>query len=418
MDSKKRVYFLSMNPDGWKSASLPKLLIDVRQVVLENSLDQESVQAMSWSQRSEFLRPFMQLRQERTWEEETGVAPEKSFFTLVVPIHNEENSLPSFLGTLMLSNVPSTVHMQVVFVTNACTDRSADILREFLVGLGLLRFCESYREWQDAGIDAQFATVEVNHVTYMHLNTSTAGKANALRLGNNLARRQSHIIAMSIDANNFAEPDAIRKMFAHAHRAFQGAPGQHDTVLFSGVARECAKPSKLDGLLAKVNVVKGHLVDVGTGVVNGWMMTWNAEWMSSFDGPPEVALEDYALGVLARVNQFKIEQAVGVNVWGYVVNGFGGLLNTRARYIRGKRQIYDYVHHDPSAVSIIEDEAFYMKKFPLRLRYLLERVQRKPLHSARYCATFLLWEYSIWKGLREYRRNPRNQSWEKIHSTY
>ncbi len=407
-----------MNPAGWKRASLSKLLIDIQQVVLENSLDQESVQVMSWSQRHEFLRPFIQLRQERIWEEETCVAPENAFFTLVVPIHNEENSLPSFLGTLMLSNVPSTVHMQVVFVTNACTDRSVAILREFLAGLGQLHFCESCQGWQDAGINAQFARVEVGHVTYLHLQTSTAGKANALRLGNDLAMRQGHIIAMSIDANNFVEPDAIRKMFAHAHRAFQEVPGEYDTVLFSGVARECAKPSKLDGLLAKSNVVKGHLVDVGSGVVNGWMMTWNAKWMSSFDGPPEVALEDYALGVLARVNHFKIEQATGANVWGYVVNDFGGLLNTRARYIRGKRQIYDYVHHDPQAVSIIEDEAFYMKKFSLRLRYLLQRVAHRPLHGTRYLATCLLWECASWRGLREYRRNPRNQSWEKVHSTY
>src|SRR5579864_7032445 len=102
MDSKQRIYFLPMNPTGWKRASLSKLLIDIQQVVLENSLDQESVQVMSWSQRNEFLRPFIQRQQERTWEEETCVAPENASFTLVVPIHNEENSLPSFLGTLML----------------------------------------------------------------------------------------------------------------------------------------------------------------------------------------------------------------------------------------------------------------------------------------------------------------------------
>ena len=407
-----------MNPPGWKRASLPKLPVSTSQVLLENALDQESIRGMTWSQRGEFLRPFIQGRQERQWEEETHVSPEDSIFTLIVPIHNEEHSLESFLGTLMLSNVPCTVYMQIVFVTNACTDRSFAILREFLAGIGPLHLTETQEGWKDPGIDNQFATVEVKHVTFLHLNTSTAGKANALRIGNNLARQRGDMIAISIDANNFVEPDAIGKMFAHAHGAFRTAPEQNETVLFSGVARECVKSSKLDGVIAKVNVDKGHLVDVGSGVVNGWMLAWNTEWMSSFDGPPEVALEDYALGVLARANHFKIEQAEGVYVWGYTVNDFGGLVNTRARYIRGKRQIYDYVHNDPSVVSIIENEAFYMKKFPARLHYLLQRIAGEPLHSARLLATFLLWEYAIWKGMRAYRRNPRNQSWEKISSTY
>src|SRR5579864_7186635 len=119
MDSQKHAYFLSMNPAGWKRASLPKLPVSTRQVLLENALDQESIRGMTWSQRGEFLHPFIQGRQERQWEEETHVSPEDSIFTLIVPIHNEEHSLESFLGTLMLSNVPCTVYMQIVFVTNA-----------------------------------------------------------------------------------------------------------------------------------------------------------------------------------------------------------------------------------------------------------------------------------------------------------
>ncbi|HEU5383092.1 MAG TPA: glycosyltransferase family 2 protein [Ktedonobacteraceae bacterium] len=418
MENKKPLYFLAENPSGWKRASLPTLQAAAGALLSASTLTSERMSAMPWSQRHEYLNDLVAQHQARRWEEVTSARPEDSAFTLIIPIHNEENSLPSFLGTLMLVDVPSTVPMQVIFVTNACNDLSIDILRAFLARLGNVELKNIGDMCADENIDCRCSVVKQGHLTFMHVNTSVAGKAHALGIGNRLARQSGHIIAMSADANNFMEPDALRLLFSHACRAFRARPAAQDVVLFSAVGKETQKRSRQTSVFGKTDADGQHLVEVGAGVVNGWMMAWNSAWMESIGGPPAVALEDYALGVLARASGFTIEQAPEVNVWGYVINNFKGLVHTRARYVRGKMQICEYVHHDPAVLSIIGNEAFYMKKFVFRLKYLLSKSIADPLHSVKYAATFLIWEYAIWKGVRDYRQNPTNQSWEKIEATY
>jgi cellulose synthase/poly-beta-1,6-N-acetylglucosamine synthase-like glycosyltransferase len=418
MDQKKPIYFLQMNPQGWKRASLPKLNAQSGAVLSENISHSENLLAMPWSQKHDYLNGLALLLQAKAWEEATGVPAETSAFTLIVPIHNEENSLPSFLSTLMLSNIPATAHIQMIFVTNACSDRSVEILKTFFSMLGEVELQDVAASLHDQQMDQYCSVVQRDHQRYVHINTARAGKAHALGLGNQLARQRDHLIAMSIDANNFIEPDALCTLFSHAYRAFRATPEIQDTVLFSGVGREAQKRSRHESVFGKTDDSQPHLVQVGTGVVNGWMMAWNTIWMESIGGPPEVALEDYALGVIARASGFKIEQATSVKVWGYVINDFKGLIDTRARYVRGKRQIFEYVKHDPAILSIIENEAFYMKKFILRFKYVLSKALVDPRRSAKYAATFVLWEYAIWKGMRAYKQNPTNQSWEKIEATY
>jgi cellulose synthase/poly-beta-1,6-N-acetylglucosamine synthase-like glycosyltransferase len=418
IENEKPIYFLRTNPYGWKRVSLAKLKETASQVLSEKSLDREKIITMSWSERDEYLSAFVLQRQERCWEQETGVKPEDTHFTLIVPIHNEENSLSSFLGTFMLSDIPSAVNMQVVFVTNACNDASIDILLNFLSGLGSIEKRDVIGDFADPNIHPSCDIVEKGHMTFIHVDTSTAGKANALGIGNVLADRSGHIITMSLDANNFVEPDAIRTLFTYAHRAFRREPEPNDTVLFGSVGVGVAKTSRVRRLINKFAFVDQHLVDGEAGRINGWMMAWNTLWMVSIGGPPGVALEDYALGVLARVQKFKFHEPEGVNVWGYVVNDFKGLLDTRARHVRGKKQICDYFNYDPYVMNIIESESFYMKRFTFRVKYLLDRLKKNPLNLPRYTATFLIWEYAIWKGMKEYKRNPKNQSWEKVASTY
>lgn len=418
MDKKSPIYFLQENPYGWKRASLPKLKAWAGEVLSGNVSHSVDMSKMSWSQKHDYLNNVVSQRQALSWEEETGVAPEASFFTLIVPIHNEEHSLSSFLSTLMLANIPATVHGQIIFVTNACNDLSVEILKAFFSTLGEVETRDISDSLPNQQVDQYCSVVQKDCLTFMHINTGRAGKAHALGLGNRLARRSDHLIAMSIDANNFIEPDALRVLFACAYRAFRAKPEVQDTVLFSGVGKEAQKHSRHESMFGKTDDSQPHLVQVGEGVVNGWMMAWNTVWMESIGGPPEVALEDYALGVLARAKCFKIEQAMHVNVWGYVINDFKGLIETRARYVRGKRQIFEYVKYDPTVLSLIESEAFYMKKFIYRLRYVLSRAIGDPARSAKYAATFFIWEYAIWKGMRAYKQNPTNQSWEKIEATY
>ena len=64
------------------------------------------------------------------WEQITGVKPQNSAFTLIIPIHNEQRFLPSFLEAMKSVNIPPSA--RVVFVTNACSDKSVGIVNSFL----------------------------------------------------------------------------------------------------------------------------------------------------------------------------------------------------------------------------------------------------------------------------------------------
>ena len=161
-----------------------------------------------------------------------------------------------------------------------------------------------------------------------------------------------------------------------------------------------------------------HLVESKSGEIDGCFMAWNTWWMESIGGPPRVALEDYAMGVIARANNYKFEQVKGANIWSYTLNDLKGLLETRARFVRGQLQLLDLVHHDPTITKIVEKEAYYLQDFPSRLKYLLHKAKKSPNNLARYLVTFLLWEYALRKGKRDYRQNPTDQSWKKIDGTY
>jgi len=421
MENSKPVYFLTVNPPGWKRASLAKLKATAGELLSEGVSQREDLLDLAWFQRHEYLHALALLRQEKCWEHEAGVRPEDSFFTLIVPIHNEENSLPSFLHTLMLSDIPALVNMQVIFVTNACVDTSVDIINAFMAGLGEIAFQDVSDDFGDQNMDRRHAVVRRGRHVYMHINTSKPGKANALNIGNRIASQSDHLIAVCMDANNFIEPDALRKLFSHAYRAFREKLEAGDTVLCGGLEIQhqgSLKDSHFNNAPSRESKAGSHLVDGEEGVVNGWLSAWNIAWMNSIGGCPEVALEDYALGLLARARDFRIEMLEGVDGWGYVNDDFKGLTMTRARYVRGRLQICDYVQYDPSILAIMEKEAFYMRKFPLRLKHLCAKSVASPLHAGKYMATFLLWEYAIWQGMRDYKRNPQNQSWEKVPSTY
>ncbi len=421
MENGKPVYFLKVNPPGWKRSSLTKLKATAGEILSEGVSQCKDLLHLAWSQRYEYLHALALLKQEKCWEHETGVRPEDAFFTLIVPIHNEENSLPSFLHTLMLSDIPAPVNMQVVFVTNACVDGSVEIVRAFMASLGDVEFQDVVGDFEDQNMDWRCAVVWRGRHVYMHMNTSKPGKANALTIGNIIASQRDHLIAICMDANNFIEPDALRKLFSHAYNAFRKKLEAGDTVLCGGLEIQhqgSLTSSHIKNPPSRETAAGKHLVDGEEGVVNGWLLAWNTVWMKSIGGCPEVALEDYALGLLARARDFRIEMIDGVNGWGYVNDDFKGLSMTRARYVRGRLQICDYVQHDPSILAIMEKEAFYMRKFTLRCQHLFVKSVASPLHAGKYMATFLLWEYALWRGMRDYKRNPKNQSWEKVPSTY
>lgn len=416
MEGRKPVHFLKVNPEGWKRASLPRFMASAKEVMSQLPLSKEPLEDMVWSQRHDYLDAYAVKMQERRWEAEVGLKVENTHFTVVIPVYNEENSLPSFLSTLMFWDIPSSVDMQVIFVTNACSDASNRIIDAFLSDRGKLEVKKINYVFKDKYVEENYKIVQQDSKRFIHVNTPTSGKANALGIGNVIACQSKHGLAICVDANSFLEPDAIRILFAHAYRAFQRELNVSDTVLISGKGQIARKASRFKELIDRTEAVKQHLIE-DSGVVLGCLMAWNTLWMESIGGPPEVALEDYAMGVMARVKNYKIEQ-VNARVWNYRVTNLKGFLGTRARYTRGMLQILDFTHYDPDVVKVIEKKAYFIKNFPGRLRYLLYKSKQHPRNFPRYMMTFLLWEYALQKGKKDYAQNPTNQSWEKIDATY
>ena len=412
-------YFLTMNPRDWMKASLAKYKQLAAEMLTQSTQSKQALEAMPWSQRHSLLSQLAFERQECRWEEETGVKPEETHFTLIVPIHNEVNSLPSFLRTLMLTDIPSSLHLHIIFLTNACSDASGDYVDEFLSSVGSIEETQLSGHYPDAQMHTCYKKATRGNITFSHIDTPTPGKANALHIGNSLALERGHTIAMSIDANNFVEPDALRIMYSAAHKSMAGTPQTGDVVLMSGMEQIKRQASNLNDLMEKGRKMKQHLVEESGGYVLGCFMAWNTEWMNSIGGPPAIALEDYAMGVFARVQKYKVVQVKGANIWYYGVNTMKGLVDTRARYVRGMMQLLTLVDHDPATQKLIENEAYYMKRtFIARLIYLLRKSKGSPQNFPKFTATFLLWERALQKGMQAYKQNPTNQSWEKIDATF
>jgi len=417
VDKSKPVHFLRTNPRNWTRASLPKFKALSQQVIVQTPLKFEQLKDKSWSQRHNYLNFYACQEQERRWEEKVGIRPEDCSFSLIIPIHNEELSLSSFLSTLMLADIPWSVNLNIIFITNACDDASNTIIDEFFSHLGEVEVKQLKGNFQDLLLNTWYSTTKVGGITFMHLDTRTAGKANALNIGNCIARESGHIIAMNIDANDYIEPDAILVLFCYAHKAFHSNPGVNDIVLLSGMGQLVRRASKLKKLMDKGRKMQLHLIEDTNCYVLGCLMTWNTDWLFSHGGPLGIALEDYSLGVLARANSFKAERVKDASIWSYGANDFKSLLETRARYVRGMIQLLESLHYDPSAVRIVEQDSFYMRNWSARLQHLLQTLIKHPQYLLNYIATFLLWEYALAKGKWDFKRNPTNQTWRKIDST-
>lgn len=326
--------------------------------------------------------------QEKRWFQRTGVRPEDSKFSIIVPVHNEERSLPSFLGSLRLADIPFSCPVNFIFITNGCTDKSSLIIDNFV------------KEFKDS-----------KNLSLKHVDTEVLGKANALRIGNALALRAGHRIAISIDANNFMEPNCLALLYGAAYQEICSKKGR--VVLLSPAAKGVRRPSKQNFLF---NLGRNPKQDAGGFYVNGWMMAWNTSWMEKIGGPPPVAVEDYAMGVMARYGNFETRRVTEAAIWGYIPNNLADILNARFRYVRGMKTLMNLF---PETETIIRRDYFFMRKtFHERATAFLQEIEGiTPVSLLRKALNFCFWEYALWQGNRQYHTNPFNQSWEQILST-
>ncbi|HEU5367277.1 MAG TPA: glycosyltransferase family 2 protein, partial [Ktedonobacterales bacterium] len=364
------LYFLAANPRQWMRASLPKFQATAQAALAQATPSRAELLACPWAQRHDYLRACAVREQAKRWAAQTGIPPEDTHFTMIVPIYNEAPSLPSFLATLMLADIPASAHANILLFTNACTDASLALIDEFLACLGPVQEQQLSGVYHDQRLKRTCRVVRRGNLRFIHLDTGTPGKANVLALGNRIARENGHTIAISIDANNYIEPDAISIMFARAQQSFCDQPKAGEIVLMSGAIQKARRASPLAHLFRRADSIEGHFLDINdANAVTGCLMAWNTAWMERVGGPPRVALEDYALGILARSQDYTIASVPEAHIWVYESNTARGVLDTKARYVRGMLQLLTLAA-EPAATALIQHDAYFMRDCLARWKYL------------------------------------------------
>jgi cellulose synthase/poly-beta-1,6-N-acetylglucosamine synthase-like glycosyltransferase len=394
------VYFLDKNPEGWNKTSMPK----IRELTAESGLGGASLCAQSI--------------QERRWHETTGEAPCDSLFTVIIPIHNEEAYLPSMLGTIMMSDIPASVNAKFLLITNGCTDngKSQRIVENFMRGLGevsshTLDEDQAPEDLHDKALERDFTRVRIGNIEFVHLNTPTRGKANALNIGNKIAKEHGQV-AMCLDANDFPEPDALRELYAGAREhIMNGEAGivsgesTYDRPEVNFFLRKIYKRA----LLKYRDYSRANLT-----LVCGGIFSWDTHFVDELGGIPEVAIEDFGAGALARANGRDVVLDHDSKSWKRTSFSLRDRLEVNARYVRGALQVLE---RHPEVRKIILEELHYMKEFPQRTAKLAKRMAENPMDIPFYVASYLLWEASIVKGRREFERDHEDHSWRPIKST-
>ncbi|MBN8550467.1 MAG: glycosyltransferase family 2 protein [Deltaproteobacteria bacterium] len=382
---------------------------------------------VGWAERVRHQAEVPADERDAHWLKHTGVQTRDSYFTLVVPIHNEAAGLNTFLGVLMHSFVPRAVNVQIVFVTNGCTDGSAQGIREALETIA--RYHDDSApgsnpqvknletSLRDDGIREPPIAVAVNSSQYVHIDTDTRGKANALNLGNELALQAGHRVVISIDSDCCPEPAALMTMFAEMHAEIQRNSERPGVV--SGMQslewnpeRELFPAERTPGRMFKTH----RDANKDARGVLGWLMGWDAQWLQRSGGVPQSVIEDFALGLQADILGGG-KRVVDAKIWGYGPTERADYWGAYRRWSQGAFQLRDRYAHDQENRAYVWRETA-KEASPYSILY---HVAREVYHSRMGLLTAayrtVRHAYSFVMGWLDNRRDPKSQTWEQLRST-
>ncbi len=352
------------------------------------------------------------------WLQRTGLAAADTAFTFALPIHNEEQSLQSVLGALIASEVPSQAQITVAFVTNACTDSSAEIVRSFMHEQGTPFEYDTvdFAAFEDDGIARPIMAVKSGAFEFVHLDTTTPGKANVLNVGNRLALALGHQVACSQDTNNWIEPDALACLFGDAQRRFFDKPDGTAMLYGHPVALFRDHPGSIYNKMQKR--VEGLPVPAEEErlCLPGWMMIWDTRWLADSGGVPHTATEDFALAVLTRGTGKNIGLS-SARIWGYNISTLSDLLEAGKRFVRGELQLVEYWKGNVKMSAQVQTELLHSANFFRRFGDLIARTKKQPMRLPVHVVHWLLWEVAYVQGIRDFKANPHSSTWAPISST-
>lgn len=374
-----------------------------------------------------------QKQQEKQWEEITGIKLKDSRFTIAMPIHNEERLLLPVIEALMLSNIPRTSPVTIIFVTNGSTDKDAtsDIIKNFMKSLGKLEKIPLKKlslKVQDFNISPFCLFVSYKNMQFIHIDTPIASKANALNLANEFVLNRIEMerrdpVLICLDANNFVEPISIAHLYKAGYDNFV-KNSQGMKVVTPGYIK-FDRPLEITDLPKELQISQfrqfrtADILPVTYGkrkiILTGPFFAWSPRAIQAIGGIPNVAVEDAALAL--KVN-LKIAFVPSAPVWSIVESELKVRKKQLVRQVRGFSQI---IRLFPEFENAIRDDVFFMKRKEDRKNILEQWVDnlKIPIEKRKGVISYLMheWNEIIDKGLAEFVKNPEYPSWQDIKET-
>ncbi|RJP51492.1 MAG: glycosyltransferase family 2 protein [Anaerolineaceae bacterium] len=386
-------------PPGWLAASLPEYTAVTRSIMQLAGAAEDP---------ASFDKAREQILRER-WLALTSVEPNETRFSIIVPVHNEEIALPSFLGALLASEVPADADAAVIFIVNGSSDGSAQVIRNRLARIRPVMdtiLPRSRVDLQRSATANQFGLTE--SLRFLVVETPVPGKANALNIGNEIARAFGHEMAMNIDANNWVEPDSLARLYSCAHRHINR--GAYPNTVIVNAGEFYADRRSTAPVTASPRVQKAE--------VTGWMFAWSTQWIHDCGGFPQGVIEDYGAGLLALSQGRQIAES-GARIWGYAAANPFEESQQMVRFLYGAMQLSRHFSSDPNAMKIL------LEDFP-NLRPLMGRFEHhflrkfkagRPITLARGLIRWLRNEILALRARQKLYRDPNGQTWEPVYST-
>lgn len=256
--------------------------------------------------------------------------------TIVIPQRNEERSIETAFGSMMLSDIPPEIDTQFVIVSNDCSDKSPEIVNSLMSRVGKIAYADSntlfrrangemVRQFDDQGVYKNIAQVEMPGRKIAHLVTSTPGKANAVNIGARTALARGDRVLISTDADCTLSPTALTELYIGAARRFG-----KNSVLASSDVNLYFDSTSFTRLLGKANTIQLAHSNRQPLTCSGALFAVSPQWLVEEGGVPNTHNCDRSLAILALLHN-KQHFQTGGTVWTRGYSTFSDLARVEAR---------------------------------------------------------------------------------------
>ncbi|MBI2357000.1 glycosyltransferase family 2 protein [Candidatus Dojkabacteria bacterium] len=326
--------------------------------------------------------------------------------TLLFPIYNEEAFLDYSLESFFNSYAYPKTSYQVIFFLNSCTDNSFEktikILQKYKQVVKRTIDKKEYKMLSDPGLDITFFYSEDSN-SYQIIRTMTKGRVNALKVATRMAKMNKSRAIISLDTDFVLDPLAI---YSLSQEAMRHIVQKKDTIALTGspIIVNNKKYTKVQKWLRNHFVWKDQVYNS----LSGCSLVLEPNWLHK--NIEDNIIEDYALGVKARYQGYKVLRVESARMWGYRTD-YKDDLKQLSRSIKGR---YQLLKKHPEFSDIILRDHFFIRPFFKRISYILNSLYKNPKLTSKWLWTFIFVEIAILRAKRDYKLKPNEIDWTPL----